>query len=363
MRFACPAGAPHRGVRDGAGDTADPDSTMFKPAWPRLFLFVLVSCCFTLPAQADQVVMKNGDVITGKISRVDSKEVVIKPGYTKKFAVKRSAVESIVTETVLEVELEDGERVRARFAGVDEGMQVLEIDQSDTPIDIGAMRQASVPQSWYKRESNIEALATVNEGNTRSRSAAFAIDTRLRLGDHRQYARVAYRRDENDDETTKKQSRANYEYDWLFRRSWYLGATANYERDPIRDLNHRFTFGALLGHDFFDNEHLFLTIKAGAGYTDEDLGGEQTNGPVGLWELGFRYHLGGNRLELVHEHALTYQDYGANNTIIRSSTGLRMDVMWDIYATATYGFNYETEPAPGKLSKDSTLAFGLGARF
>jgi hypothetical protein len=40
-----------------------------------------------------------------------------------------------------------------------------------------------------------------------------------------------------------------------------------------------------------------------------------------------------------------------------------MDVLWDIYATATYRFNYETEPAPGKFSKDATLAFGLGAKF
>lgn len=336
---------------------------MPKPTLLKLSLLAFALCCLPLAAHADQVVMKNGDVITGKISRVDANEVVINPAYTKKFAVKRSAVESIVTESVLEVELEDGEKVRARFAGLEEGMQVLEIDHSDTPIDIERMQRASVPQSWYKRESQIEALATINDGNTKSRSAALAVETRLRLGDHRQFARLGYRRDENDDETTKKQTRANYEYDWLFRRSWYLAATADYERDPIRDLNHRFTFGALLGHDFFDNEHLFLTIKAGAGYTDEKLGGDPTNGPVGLWEMGFRYHFGGRKLELVHDHALTYQDYGANNTIIRSSTGLRMDVMWDIYATATYGFNYETDPAPGKLSKDSTLAFGLGAKF
>ena len=37
--------------------------------------------------------------------------------------------------------------------------------------------------------------------------------------------------------------------------------------------------------------------------------------------------------------------------------------MWDIYAKATYGFNYETDPAPGQLGKDPTLAFGAGAKF
>ena len=93
-------------------------------------------------AVADQVVMKNGDVITGKISRVDEKEVTITPAYTKKFAVKRSAVVSIETEVALEVELATGEVVRARFAGLDEGMQVLEVEERPTPVDIENMAQA-----------------------------------------------------------------------------------------------------------------------------------------------------------------------------------------------------------------------------
>lgn len=326
-------------------------------------LVLLLSCLTPLTALSDRLVMKNGDVITGKISRVDKKEVTINPEYTKKFAVKRKAVVSIETESALEVELATGEVVRARFAGLDEGMQVLEVEERPTPVDIGNMTKASVPQRWYVRESHAEALVTINEGNTSSRSSVFNLDTRLRLGDHRQYGKFAMRRDENDGVTTKKQARANYEYDWLFRKNWYLGATADYERDPIRDLGHRFTFGALLGHDFLDNAHSFLTIKAGAGYTDEDLGGEAASGLTGLWELQFRYQFSGSRLEFVHDHNLAYQNYGANNTILRSNTGLRMDVLWDIYATATYRFNYETEPAPGKLSKDSTLAFGLGAKF
>ncbi len=327
---------------------------------------LLFSLCFIfipLTAQADRLVMENGDVITGKITRVDEKEVTIDPEYTKKFAVKRSAVVSIETEGALEVELATGEVVRARFAGLDEGLQVLEVEERPTPVDVSKMKKASVPQRWYVRESRAEAMMTLNEGNTSSRSSVFNIDTRLRLGDHRQYGQFTMRRDENDGVTTKKQALASYEYDWLFRRGWYLGATANYERDPIRDLGHRFTFGALLGHDFLDNAHSFLTIKAGAGYTDENLGGESDSGPTALWEMQFRYQFGGGRLEFVHDHQLAYQNYGANNTILRSNTGLRWDILWDIYATASYRFNYETEPAPGKQSNDSTLAFGLGAKF
>lgn len=331
---------------------------------PRRLLAALLCLCFApLAVHADQLVLKNGDVITGKISRVDEKSVTIKPSYSQKFAVKRNAIESIETDSALEVELLTGEKIRARFAGIDEGLQVLVIEEQASTLDIESMRQAAVPPRWYERESRAEAMMTVNEGNTTSRNAVFNIDTRLRLGDHRQYAQFAFRRDENEDLVTKKQSRASYEYDWLFRRSWYLAATADYERDPIRDLNHRFTFGALMGHDLINTGHNFLTVKAGAGYTDQKLANDPTSGLVGLWELEYRHQFSGSRLELVHDHNLAYQDYGVNNTIVRSNTGLRVDILWDLYATASYRFNYESDPAPGKFGKDSTLAFGLGAKF
>jgi len=314
-------------------------------------------------ARADRIVMKNGDIISGRVTRVDAQNVMIDPPYTKAFAVKRAAVAAIETDQPLEVELKDGAKVRAQFAGAPDGRQLVRLEDAADAIEAAAIHRAMPPREFYARESRAEGTVTINEGNTVSRSSIFDFDTRLRLGDHRQYARFLYRRDENDGQTTKKQTEGSYEYDWLFRRGWYTAATAAYERDPIRDLGHRFTFGALLGHDFLDTGNTFLTVKAGAGYTDEHLGDIRQAGAVGLWELEFRHRFGARRLELIHEHALTYQDYGANNMILASNTGVRLDVLWDIYATAAYRYNYESEPAPGRLGKDATLTFGLGAKF
>lgn len=339
----------------------------------RVLFLMLLLLFLVLPvsARSDQLIMKNGDIITGKITRVEDKDIEIKPVYTQKFVVKREAVSSIVTDKPLEIEMLDGRKINARFAGMEGGNQILVVEEGvstigiegmDT-IGIDAVYKAAPPRKFYKRESHADALITLNEGNTQSRSSLFNIDTRLRLGDHRQYAKLTLRRDENAGVSTKKQNLFTYEYDWLFRRNWYLAATALYERDPIRDLNHRFTIGTLLGHDFIDSSNQFLTFKAGAGYTDENLGDIPDNGPVGLWELEYRYKFGSGRMEFLHEHTGTYQHYGNNNMIFRSSTGLRLDVLWDIYATASYRYNYESEPAPGKVGKDSTLAFGLGARF
>jgi hypothetical protein len=326
-------------------------------------LLIFLAALIPTAVKADHLIMSNGDLITGKVTRVTEQEVTINPEYAKKFSVKASAVASIVTDEPLEVEMADGRRIEARFAGLEEGRQMLLIEEEAVPVDFDELYKAARPQAFYHRESLAEGQVVINEGNTQSRSSIFKFDTRLRLGEHRQYAQLAIRRDENNGKSTKKQTFIRYEYDWLFRRDWYLGGTSVYERDPVRDLSHRFTLGVLLGHDFVDRENIFLTIKAGGGYTDEKLGEVPASGPVGLWELEYKQGLRGGDLELFHEHALTYQHYEDNNVIVKSNTGLRFDILWDIYATASYRFNYESEPAPGRFGKDSTLGFGLGAKF
>ena len=307
--------------------------------------------------------MKNGDVITGKVSSVEKSKVTITPSYAGKIVIKLSDIRSIITDEPLELVLSDGEIVKARFAGINEDKKVMLVGEKQSAIEITKLKKAKRPEPFYYRESKAEGLLTINEGNTVNQSAAFKIDTLLRLGKHRQYALLDMQRDSNEGVDTKKQDQFRHEYNWLFDEDWYVGTTTAFERDPIRDLSYRFTFGALLGHDFIDDGRNFLTIKGGLGYTDEKLGVEPSHGPVGLWELDFRLKPVGLDVELFHKNSLTYQHYGDHNLIANTSTGLKMDVMWDIYATATYQYNYETEPAPTKLNRDSTLGVGLGVKF
>ena len=310
---------------------------------------------------ADQLIMQNGDIITGNISKVTQDKVTIKPAYAGKFEVNLSEVVSLTTDHTLQVELEDGQKVSAMFDGLREDKLILLVEEEKIQVDKTQVIQAAPPQRFYSRISNADALLSINEGNTNSRSAVLNIDTRLRLGEHRQYAKLTMRRDEQSGRTTKKQNVFRYEYDWIFNKPWYVSFTGDYERDPIRDLNHRTTLGALMGRDLLNNEDSFLTIKFGVGYSDEKLGGVPESGAVGLWELFLEHDFG--RTEVFHDHGINYQNYGDNNTILKSNTGVRIDVYKQLHAKITYRFDYETEPAPGKSKEDSTLAFGLGVRF
>lgn len=314
-------------------------------------------------ALADKLVMKNGDVITGDISLIDDDEVTIEPPYTDEFSVDLADVSSIETDEEFDVVLVDGREAPARFAGGADGQQTLIVEDKSYQISLDQIDMAEEPEPWYDRDSHVDLNATVRDGNTDSSNVLFFADTRLRLGDHRHVGELTFARDEVDGVDTKKQDLFHYEYNWLFNDPWYLGATATYERDPIKDLDHRYTLGALVGRDIFDDNVKFLTVSLGAGWSEEELGGVTDSGGVGLWALNYTHDLRDGDLEFFHNHTLNYQFYGENNAIFKSNTGFRFDVWEDIYANFSVRYDYETEPAPDTRSYDTTVAIGIGAAF
>ena len=54
---------------------------------------------------------------------------------------------------------------------------------------------------------------------------------------------------------------------------------------------------------------------------------------------------------------------GDDNTLFKSNTGFRYDILGSLYTSVSLRYDYETEPAPGAKSYDATLAVGLGAEF
>jgi hypothetical protein len=217
-------------------------------------------------AQADRLVMKNGDVITGDVGKVEDNKVFIKPAYASEFSVDLAEVVSIEAEKIYEVELEDGSEVNARFAGVTEdGKQSLIVDDAEMNVGLTELEMAALPLAYYERVSRVDFNMTWNDGNTNNRSNLLFADTRIRLGTQRHVAELTIARDETDDVSTKKQDLARYSYNWLFNEPWYVGGTASYERDPIRDLSYRYTLGALVGRDIFKDSRKFLNLSVGVG--------------------------------------------------------------------------------------------------
>jgi hypothetical protein len=329
-----------------------------------VFLLLVIGVfLFPCSSAAEQVMMKNGDIISGQVKKILDGELFIKPEYADEFSVDMSAVESIRSDMLYEVEMMDGSEVVAKFSGGTDGRQVLTVDNEELSISMTDLLEASEPDPWYDRVSHIDVNMVWNGGNTDSRNNLFFFDTNLKTGNHRQLFELTVRRDETKGISTKEQDLFSYNYNWIFNEPWYLGVTAGFERDPVRELDYRHGLGVLIGRDIFNDRHKHFTISAGAGYTREEVGGEKDSGPSALWHLRYEHDLKGGDIEFFHNQTLIIQSYGNHNTILKTNSGFRYDLLKDIYANVSLRYDYETDPAPGAENNDSTLVFGLGAEF
>jgi putative salt-induced outer membrane protein YdiY len=326
-------------------------------------LIMLMTIGFATPVVADQLLMSNGDVITGDVSKIEGGKVFIKPAYADEFSVDVAEVVSIEADQTFAIELDDGNSADASFAHGDDGLQAVVVDGEQQAVPLSNISFYTAPAPWYERTSNVEANLTWNDGNTDSQNSLIFADTSVRLGDHRHYADLAFRRDKTDDDYTKKQDLFNYSYNWLFAKPWYTGATFKYEKDPIKDLDHRYTAGMIIGRDIFNEDGRFMTISLGGGYSEEQFGRVSDDGATAFWNLRYTQDFRGGALAFFHNHSIDYLFYGDNNTIFKTNTGFRFDIMENVYTNISLRYDYETEPVEGAENDDTTLVVGVGAKF
>lgn len=325
-----------------------------------LTILLLVSAA----ASADVLYLKNGDRITGKIKRIWDDEVTIEPESSDEFRVDLTLVARIESDRDFEIEMPDGTDVVARMQGIDdEGNQVIVIDGETTSVSLSALREVDEPEDFYDWEVLVDYSLSVNEGNTDSLNSKLAGEGLFKHGDHRHIGNVTFIQEEQDRVTTKDQSVLAYTYNWLFSDPWFFAANGQVERDPIRELEHRITASAGIGRDIWNRPRRFLSVQLGAGFTDEEIGLEKETSTVAAWLLRFRHEFFSDDFEVFHNHSIIETVEGRDNTIIKTSTGLRYQISDLLYLNVSLDWDHESEPAGTAENTDTTFVIGAGLEF
>jgi putative salt-induced outer membrane protein YdiY len=182
-------------------------------------------------------------------------------------------------------------------------------------------------------------------------------------GDHRHIGQVIQSREELESETTKDQTLLTYNYNCLFNDPWFFAANAQFERDPIRELKHRITASAGIGRDIWNDPGRFLNIQLGAGFLDEEIGLEKETSSVAVWSLRFNHEFFSGDFDLFHNHSIIETIEGRDNTIIKTTTGIRYEISDLLYLNVSYDWDHESEPAGTAEKTDSTFVIGAGLEF
>lgn len=119
---------------------------------------------FASPAVADVVIMKNGDRLTGTVTRFREGKLDLSTSYAGTVTIDADAVESLVTESEVTVLMKDYTRLIGRL-GIDDGRATVTTDLDASPTQIDAKRVASL-EIGRKAERDWQFTGRVNLGVT-----------------------------------------------------------------------------------------------------------------------------------------------------------------------------------------------------
>jgi putative salt-induced outer membrane protein YdiY len=235
---------------------------------------------------ADQIVLKNGDRLTGTIEKSDDKSLVIKSEFAGEVTVQWDAVQEINSTQPLHVSLSNGQTVVGTVTTSDGNLAVAttsngtvtEPKASVTKL-MGEAEQAAYEKSLHPGllegwQGGANVGFGLTRGNSETKNLALAF-TAARQGFHDKlslYTNSIYAT--NDAPGAVPATTANavqggirYDHDFNPRLFGYVGA--DFQTDALQTLDLRSVLGGGLGLHAIKNDRTTFDLLAGLDYTRE----------------------------------------------------------------------------------------------
>jgi len=253
---------------------------------PRLHLVLalLVACCSTL--FADQVVLKNGDRLTGVITKSDGKTLVIKTEFAGEVTVQWPAVQEVTSTQPLHVVEQNGQTVVGSVTTSDTNLAVATTASGTVSVpkaNVTALRsdpeQAAYEkslhptlfQSWVVG-ANVGYSLTRGNSETSNLALAFTGDRKTLHDEIALYANTVYSTNDAPGAvpgTTADATQGGARYDRNFGPRTFGFGAADFQSNGLQQLNLRSVFTGGLGYHAIKGDRTTLDLLVGPNYTRE----------------------------------------------------------------------------------------------
>jgi putative salt-induced outer membrane protein YdiY len=325
-----------------------------------LAVCLLITFLLTIPfsVEAAVVVLKNGDRITGRIVKMESKRLEIDVSFSDIINIKWEDIQSITSERPMSVKLygevdmpEDaGERRLDRF--------IVSTLGGEGAIRLEDVRAINFAENDYR--GYIGAGGSQTSGNSQTEALNISGNLTYRRLEHRYYLDGKYNRAQADGEDTANNAAFNVRYDYFLTRRVYVGGFDLAETDQFQNLTVRNTGGLLLGYDILDREHHNLTIAAGPAAVYQDFTTDpSTVTPSASGILRYEFMFRGDDVVVFHK-SQAFKDLGHGSaTRVNADQGLRVKLTNNWRINFEYDLRYNSLPVPGRTTIDTNIIFGF----
>lgn len=328
---------------------------------------------------ADQVTLKNGDRITGKIMKADGQSLTLKSEFAGTLTVPMNAIVQISSDQPLHVTTKEGRTVVGLVSADPNSLEIRSTDKeiSALPRDSVAVLRSNDeqvawermqhPRLWQQWNGSVDASLSSILGNAKSSSFSFAMNTaRTTTRDKiTLYSTFLYARNSTTGESlvTANAKRGGGRYDFNINSRSFIFGFADLESDDFQKLDLRVNSGGGFGWHTVKTERLTLDLFSGGSINREYFStglnrssGDLVAGNELSWKLSGRTSLKEKtvyfpNMSELGEYRLAFD--------MSSATAISKWLSWQL----TVSNRYLSNPVPGTKSNDIILSTGLRLIF
>ena len=335
---------------------------------------VLAAALLAVLAQADQVIMKNGDRVTGAIVKKDAAKLTIKSVHFGIVILPWDQIDSLKSDKPLTVVLPQNKAIEGPITTNGLTTQVAN-NQTVATKDIVALRDADEQKAYLRllrpkltdlwgMTGNIGFAGT--SGNARTHTLTVPLNFVRATNNDKITASFNLIRSAATINGTPLQTASAIRGGWAYNRNLapklFVSTVNNYEHDRFQNLDLRAIVGGGLGAHALKAERGFIDFTAGGDYNHEAF----VNQTRTLGELYWGDNIGwklNKKLSLTQSYRMfnNLSDTGAfrQNADFAMSVTVSKHFTWN----ASTSDRYLTNPQPGFRRNDFLYSTGLGFKF
>jgi hypothetical protein len=337
-------------------------------------LLLLVSAALA----ADQVVLKNGDVITGAIGRKNGNKLTIKSEFLGEVTMPWTAVKSVRSDAPLTVELPGGQRVAGKLSTTGENLEVS-TDLGVKPATfstVGDIRNAAEQHTWERLQHPglfelwtgfFDTGLAVARGNARTDTLTNAFNaTRVTRNDKLtvRFSQIYGTATVNNVSSAVANAvRGGWSYDHTVTGRFFLSSLNDYEHDAFQNLNLRFVLGGGVGINAIKGEKTSLALSTGGDYDRDSFnqGLSRNAGEINFGDVFTHKFTGTTNLTQSFRYFVNLSQAGEYriNFDMGAVTALSKWLGWHVTASDRFLSN----PVFGRQRNDMILATGFRLSF
>ena len=337
-------------------------------------LIVLASLVLLVQiSQGDEIRLKNGDRITGKIQHLVDGKLAFKADVAGPVTVDLANIQTLSSDDPITVNLKDGTGFNQKVTSAELNRFAIEGTVTTKAQEFAVADIVSInppPKPIPKWTGDIAVGITSTHGNTKtdmiSANATFAKRTEKdRTTVSTDYAKGTQEDpDTGEDVTIEDWWRAKGKYDYFFSKKMYGYLDGRYEKDAIAELDRRMIIGLGAGYQWIESDDMNFATEFGLASLYEKFDNQTDSNSEITLQLGYNFDKK-LRKNIKFVHDLTY--YPAIDKVsdyyLTTTAGVRADFTEKFFLTAKAILNYDTPPAIGAHKTDVKYFLGLGYRF